>query len=104
MAIGVLEAPRIAAPKGLMWWVNDDCAGFPGLLDHCIHFCLAGHIVADGKFRGARRPERDLRSCAISFLGQIASFNLLCNSKNATAPCSNSVPTMPSVGNPNPSR
>src|SRR5215467_15731483 len=34
----------------------------------------------------------------------MASFNPFMRSKNATAPCSNSVPTMPRVGNPRPSR
>lgn len=43
-------------------------------------------------------------SCAMLARGQSASRRPGWRSKNATAPCSNSRPTTPSVGNPRPSR
>ena len=41
---------------------------------------------------------------AMLLRGQIASFKPFSRSKKATAPCSNSVPKMPCVGRPSPSR
>lgn len=104
MAVGVLEITRIPAPKRVVRRQGDGGAGLFGFLHDPVHLFLAAYVVAQRKFGRTGRSLGNLRVMGQIFAAEQGEPIPGSKSKNATAPCSNSCPTMPSVWNPRPSR
>src|SRR5215469_4031302 len=103
MTVGVLKVTRISAPKGLLRGFRNPCAGGAGLTHNGIHFALASDVVAEGELGGAPTT----LCCHTRVKGEVRTGEKrkpCCRSKTAMAPCSNSVPIMPSLLKPSPSR
>jgi hypothetical protein len=99
-----LEVPCIAAVKRWLRGFDDLGAGATGLPHDSIDFLLRGDVVCERELSTAAFVQGTPLSAARLLRGHSASFRPSSRLKNATAPFSNSVPTMPLVRIAEPSR
>jgi len=104
MTIGVLEVARVASVERVSRGLDDLGARFRRLLHDGVDLFLAADVVTSVSSVGLCAVTGSPVSLAMLALGHSASRDPPLRSKKATAPYSNSDPTMPSDLRPRPSR
>lgn len=101
--IRILEITGITAVKSIPSVFDDMRSSVFRPFHHLVDLFSASHIMADGEVRGRRIGQGQACIVGNTFTRPDCQLQSVVKIENATAPNSNSVPTIPAEGRPNPS-
>src|SRR5215207_4127950 len=104
MPIRILEIACVASPKGIYGGLHYLCTCFSRLLHNGVNFFFTTHVMPDRKLGRTMSSFGNVRVMSNAVSRPNRELQTRLQIKKATAPYSNSLPTIPCVGSPSPSR